>query len=212
MAIEDSASVQASIICLCRYAIFCFSTGGSVRWQIRLETVGTSLMVYNAGRESTSIRFCVTTSANALLVPVDNRFIDFKAKIQEMREIEASIKDGGQVDHEKKNAFVMNCFIGELEKATIEHNAKKDAPVCPVTVSFQGIESVTNVKVRTVRRLLMFYLPRLFTKRSYLNPQSLKLRSTSAPQCKRRRDNLSSNSQVCFFDTNINNFSLLFFS
>ncbi|KAE9417303.1 hypothetical protein Angca_002711, partial [Angiostrongylus cantonensis] len=64
MAIEDSTSVQASIICLCRYAIFCFSTSGSVRWQIRLETVGTALMVYNVG-----------STANALLVFADNKLM-----------------------------------------------------------------------------------------------------------------------------------------
>ncbi|KAJ1373160.1 hypothetical protein KIN20_035501 [Parelaphostrongylus tenuis] len=203
MAIEDSHSVQPSIICLCRYAVFCFTTGGSVRWQIRLETVGTALMVYNVGKESTSIRFCVATSAHTLLVfadtklmwncqtedtvislklsnynstyqyvlsmlstegrvfigylgtepnlykvpPLESRFVDFKAKIKEMREIEASIKDIGQAGSEKKSAFVIKCFPGELEKATVEHNVKNDAPVCPLTVSLQGVESAANVKI-----------------------------------------------------------------
>uniref|UniRef100_A0A0K0DA26 PHTB1_N domain-containing protein n=1 Tax=Angiostrongylus cantonensis TaxID=6313 RepID=A0A0K0DA26_ANGCA len=69
MAIEDSTSVQASIICLCRYAIFCFSTSGSVRWQIRLETVGTALMVYNVGSTSGHSTFSHLISSHSLVFP-----------------------------------------------------------------------------------------------------------------------------------------------
>ncbi|KHJ92769.1 hypothetical protein OESDEN_07338, partial [Oesophagostomum dentatum] len=49
MAMEDTPPIQPSIICLCRYMVYCLTTGGTVRWQIRLEQVGTALMVYNVG-------------------------------------------------------------------------------------------------------------------------------------------------------------------
>ncbi|KAK6024513.1 hypothetical protein OSTOST_09681 [Ostertagia ostertagi] len=51
MAMEDTPPIQPSIICLCRYTVYCLTTGGTVRWQIRLERVGTALMVYNTGSE-----------------------------------------------------------------------------------------------------------------------------------------------------------------
>ncbi|KIH47609.1 hypothetical protein ANCDUO_22328 [Ancylostoma duodenale] len=51
MAMEDTPPIQPSIICLCRYTVYCLTTGGTVRWQIRLEQVGTALMVYNVGSE-----------------------------------------------------------------------------------------------------------------------------------------------------------------
>ncbi|EPB67773.1 hypothetical protein ANCCEY_13130, partial [Ancylostoma ceylanicum] len=202
MAMEDTPPIQPSIICLCRYTVYCLTTGGTVRWQIRLEQVGTALMVYNVGKETLSVRLCVATSSNTLLVfldnklmwnsqtedtvvslklstfnstyqnvlsmlstegrvsigylgtepnlykvPVDNRFIDFKTKIQEMRDIEASIKDSGSVGLEKKSALTMKCTAGELEKSTIEHDAKQGAPICPVMVTLQGIEGADQVKI-----------------------------------------------------------------
>ncbi|VDO10652.1 unnamed protein product [Haemonchus placei] len=174
MAMEDTPPIQPSIICLCRYTVYCLTTGGTVRWQIRLERVGTALMVYSTGKETLSIRLCVTTSSNSLLVfmdnklmwnsqtedtivaiklssysstyqsvlsmlsvsgrvsigylgtepnlykvPIDNRFIDFKAKIQEMRTIEASLKDTGNVGVENKTVFTMKAVPGELEKGAV---------------------------------------------------------------------------------------------
>ncbi|EYC25329.1 hypothetical protein Y032_0012g1826 [Ancylostoma ceylanicum] len=87
------------------------------------------------------------TEPNLYKVPVDNRFIDFKTKIQEMRDIEASIKDSGSVGLEKKSALTMKCTAGELEKSTIEHDAKQGAPICPVMVTLQGIEGADQVKI-----------------------------------------------------------------
>ncbi|ETN76515.1 hypothetical protein NECAME_03447, partial [Necator americanus] len=193
--------IQPSIICLCRYTVYCLSTGGTVRWQIRLEQVGTALMVYSVGKEAHSIRLCVATSSNTLLVfsdyklmwnsqtegtvislklsnfnstyqnvlsmlsnegkvsigylgtepnlykvPVDNRFIDFKAKIQELREIEASVKDTGNIGPEKKTSLVMKCTPGELEKATIEYETKQGAPICPLVITLQGTDGADTVK------------------------------------------------------------------
>ncbi|WKX89031.1 hypothetical protein Q1695_008576 [Nippostrongylus brasiliensis] len=200
MAMEDTPTIQASIVCLCRYNVFCLTTGGTVRWQIRLERVGTALMVYNGGKETLSIRLCVATTSNNLLVfmdnklmwnsqtegtvvairlsnynsvcqsvlsmlttdgrvaigylgtepnlykvPVDNRFIDFKAKIQEMRSIEASIKDPGGITN--KTSIVMRAIPGELEKASIEHDVKQGVPVCPLAVSFQGADPLSSIRV-----------------------------------------------------------------
>ncbi|KAK6731949.1 hypothetical protein RB195_008039 [Necator americanus] len=202
MAMEDAPPIQPSIICLCRYTVYCLSTGGTVRWQIRLEQVGTALMVYSVGKEAHSIRLCVATSSNTLLVfsdyklmwnsqtegtvislklsnfnstyqnvlsmlsnegkvsigylgtepnlykvPVDNRFIDFKAKIQELREIEASVKDTGNIGPEKKTSLVMKCTPGELEKATIEYETKQGAPICPLVITLQGTDGADTVKV-----------------------------------------------------------------
>ncbi|XGW21483.1 hypothetical protein V3C99_004442 [Haemonchus contortus] len=202
MAMEDTPPIQPSIICLCRYAVYCLTTGGTVRWQIRLERVGTALMVYSTGKETLSIRLCVTTSSNSLLVfmdnklmwnsqnedtivaiklssysstyqsvlsmlsvsgrvsigylgtepnlykvPIDNRFIDFKAKIQEMRTIEASLKDTGSVGVENKTVFTMKAVPGELEKGAFGYDTKGGAPVCPVTVSFQGADSASSIRV-----------------------------------------------------------------
>ncbi|VDL72029.1 unnamed protein product [Nippostrongylus brasiliensis] len=75
MAMEDTPTIQASIVCLCRYNVFCLTTGGTVRWQIRLERVGTALMVYNGGKETLSIRLCVATTSNNLLVFMDNKLM-----------------------------------------------------------------------------------------------------------------------------------------
>ncbi|VDM65715.1 unnamed protein product [Strongylus vulgaris] len=88
------------------------------------------------------------TEPNLYKVSMDNRFIDFKVKIQEMREIEASIKDSGNMGLEKKGgALIMNCSAGELEKATIEHEARQGAPICPLTMTFHGMEGVDSVKI-----------------------------------------------------------------
>ncbi|KAK5966408.1 hypothetical protein GCK32_013270 [Trichostrongylus colubriformis] len=87
------------------------------------------------------------TEPNLYKVPVDNRFIDFKAKIQELRTIEASIKDTGTVGAENKSAFVMKAVPGELEKASMGYETKGGAPVCPVMISFQGVESASSIRV-----------------------------------------------------------------
>ncbi|KJH42637.1 hypothetical protein DICVIV_11363 [Dictyocaulus viviparus] len=75
MAIEDTPPIVASIVCLCRYNVYCLTTDGTVRWQLRFEVVCTALMIYNVGKESTSIRFCVATSSNTLLVYADNKLM-----------------------------------------------------------------------------------------------------------------------------------------
>ncbi|VDM85351.1 unnamed protein product [Strongylus vulgaris] len=75
MAMEDTPPIPPSIICLCRYTVYCLTTGGTVRWQIRLEQVGTALMVYNVGKETLSVRLCVATNSNTLLVFMDNKLM-----------------------------------------------------------------------------------------------------------------------------------------
>uniref|UniRef100_A0A1I7WZU5 Bardet-Biedl syndrome 2 protein homolog n=1 Tax=Heterorhabditis bacteriophora TaxID=37862 RepID=A0A1I7WZU5_HETBA len=202
MCMEDTPPIQPSIVVLCRTTVFCLTTGGTVRWQIRLECVASAMMVYNTKKESPSIRLCVATTTNTLLifldnrllwncqtdflpiavnlssysavyqnvlsllsvdgrisigylgtepnlykVPIDNRFIDYKAKIQEMRNLEARIKDSGAAGSYHKSTFALKYTIGELDKATVEHDVNGEVPVCSISLRFEGTNGTQAVHI-----------------------------------------------------------------
>ncbi|PAV76229.1 hypothetical protein WR25_17570 [Diploscapter pachys] len=184
LATQDMPPVQPSIIVLCRRTMYCFTSGGIIRWQVRFECIATALCVYRVPEtDNATIRSVVATNINTLLiyadskliwncqtqeppvqllvssyrfsknsiflipkiqVPADNRFVDFKAKITEMREMEAKVKDTSNVEI-KSSPFNFDVKLGELERSSIDYSSKGDAPVCPVHLTFHNLRDSDQI-------------------------------------------------------------------
>ncbi|PAV87957.1 hypothetical protein WR25_20244 [Diploscapter pachys] len=199
LATQDMPPVQPSIIVLCRRTMYCFTSGGIIRWQVRFECIATALCVYRVPEtDNAIIRSIVATNINTLLiysdskliwncqtqeppvqllVPADNRFVDFKAKITEMREMEAKVKDTSNVEI-KSSPFNFDVKLGELERSSIDYSSKGDAPVCPVHLTFHNLRDSDQIflnvecQMATPSKQIVIERANLHAE----NPQSLGLR------------------------------------
>ncbi|VDP34948.1 unnamed protein product [Heligmosomoides polygyrus] len=121
-----------------------------------LHTLPVGVSIYSSVLSTLSVqgRVCIGylgTEPNLYKVPVDNRFIDFKGKIQEIRDIEASIKDTGAIGAERKSSLALKTTLAEPEPATIDHDAeaatieKRRNPTALWKLSWAGLPTTSMI-------------------------------------------------------------------